>query len=27
MHDSILQTINFVKLTLADAEAGHDWFH
>lgn len=21
------QTINFVKITLADAEAGHDWFH
>ncbi|MEJ5993542.1 HD domain-containing protein [Pedobacter sp. Du54] len=27
MHHSIQQTINFVKLTLANAEAGHDWFH
>jgi uncharacterized protein len=27
MQNSIQQTINFVKLTLADAEAGHDWFH
>ena len=27
MQNSIPQTINFVKLTLADAEAGHDWFH
>lgn len=27
MHYSIEQTINFVKLTLANAEAGHDWFH
>lgn len=25
--DIIHQTINFVKATLADAEAGHDWFH
>ncbi|MDB5021501.1 MAG: hypothetical protein JWQ28_2628, partial [Pedobacter sp.] len=23
----ILQTIQFVKNTLAGAEAGHDWFH
>ncbi len=27
MQNSIQQTINFVKLTLTDAEAGHDWFH
>ncbi|SOD20291.1 HD domain-containing protein [Pedobacter xixiisoli] len=27
MQDIINQTINFVKTTLADAEAGHDWFH
>lgn len=27
MQNSIQQTIDFVKLTLADAEAGHDWFH
>jgi uncharacterized protein len=27
MQESIQQTINFVKLTLADAEVGHDWFH
>lgn len=27
MHNSIQQTINFVKLTLANAETGHDWFH
>lgn len=27
MQDYIQQTINFVKLTLANAEAGHDWFH
>jgi len=27
MHESIQKTINFVKKTLANAEAGHDWFH
>ncbi len=27
MQNSIQHTISFVKLTLADAEAGHDWFH
>lgn len=27
MQNIIAQTINFVKVTLADAEAGHDWFH
>lgn len=27
MQTIIDQTINFVKLTLADAETGHDWFH
>jgi len=27
MQEIINQTINFVKTTLADAEAGHDWFH
>jgi uncharacterized protein len=27
MHTTIEQTIAFVKATLADAEAGHDWFH
>lgn len=27
MQDSFNQTINFVKRTLANAEAGHDWFH
>lgn len=27
MQNSIQQTINFVKLTLANAETGHDWFH
>lgn len=27
MHNLVQQTINFVKLTLADAEVGHDWFH
>lgn len=27
MQNTIQQTINFVKLTLADAEVGHDWFH
>ncbi|MNK08722.1 putative hydrolase [compost metagenome] len=27
MQDIINQTINFVKTTLANAEAGHDWFH
>jgi len=27
MQNSIQQTIDFVKLTLIDAEAGHDWFH
>jgi len=27
MQNLIQQTINFVKLTLANAEAGHDWFH
>ncbi len=27
MHDIITQTINFVKITLANAETGHDWFH
>ncbi len=27
MQHSLQQTINFVKLTLANAEAGHDWFH
>lgn len=25
--DLIGQTINFVKISLAEAEAGHDWFH
>lgn len=27
MQDIISKTIEFVQLTLADAEAGHDWFH
>jgi uncharacterized protein len=27
MQQAISQTINFVKKTLATAEAGHDWFH
>ncbi|MCX2473020.1 HD domain-containing protein [Pedobacter sp. MC2016-05] len=27
MHSSIQKTIDFVKQTLANAEAGHDWFH
>lgn len=27
MQQLIDQTINFVKITLANAEAGHDWFH
>lgn len=27
MHSSIQKTIDFVKKTLANAEAGHDWFH
>ena len=27
MQDILDQTINFVKTTLANAEAGHDWFH
>lgn len=27
MQDTISKTIEFVQLTLADAEAGHDWFH
>lgn len=27
MHTTIEQTIAFVQATLADAEAGHDWFH
>lgn len=27
MDEYILQTIEFVKLKLKDAEAGHDWFH
>ena len=27
MSQAISQTIDFVKKTLADAEAGHDWFH
>jgi uncharacterized protein len=27
MHNIIAHTINFVKETLKDAEAGHDWFH
>jgi len=27
MQDSIQKTINFVKQTLKNAEAGHDWFH
>ena len=27
MQNSIQQTIDFVKLTLANAEVGHDWFH
>ncbi len=27
MKNSLQQTIDYVKLTLADAEAGHDWFH
>ncbi len=27
MQNIIDQTINFVKITLANAEAGHDWFH
>lgn len=27
MQQIIDQTINFVKLTLANAETGHDWFH
>lgn len=27
MQATIQKTIDFVKKTLADAEAGHDWFH
>lgn len=27
MQETIDKTISFVKATLADAEAGHDWFH
>ncbi|MGF1925682.1 MAG: HD domain-containing protein [Bacteroidia bacterium] len=27
MQHSLQQTINYVKLTLANAEVGHDWFH
>lgn len=27
MNPIVAQTIQFVKKTLADAEAGHDWFH
>ena len=27
MQEIIDKTISFVKATLADAEAGHDWFH
>lgn len=27
MQEIISKTIDFVKATLADAEAGHDWFH
>lgn len=27
MQNILVQTINFVKNTLANAEAGHDWFH
>lgn len=27
MQSVIEQTINFVKITLANAETGHDWFH
>jgi len=27
MQNSIQQTIDYVKLTLANAEVGHDWFH
>lgn len=27
MQNTIQQTIDFVKKTLANAEAGHDWFH
>lgn len=27
MQSIIEQTINFVKITLANAETGHDWFH
>ncbi|SFH29411.1 HD domain-containing protein [Pedobacter insulae] len=27
MQNPIQQTINYVKLTLAGAEVGHDWFH
>ena len=27
MQNIIHQTINFVKITLANAETGHDWFH
>jgi uncharacterized protein len=27
MQNIIEQTINFVKITLANAETGHDWFH
>ena len=27
MQKTIQQTIDFVKTTLANAEAGHDWFH
>lgn len=27
MEQAIQKTIDFVKQTLADAEAGHDWFH
>ena len=27
MQDYIKKTIDFVKKTLENAEAGHDWFH
>jgi len=27
MQDIISKTIEFIKITLANAEAGHDWFH
>src|SRR5690554_5660077 len=27
MEKIILATVEFVKMTLADAEKGHDWFH